>query len=70
MVEISIWISLMNLWVTVPSFSGGWTISGTPLDLSDPRILAIAQNVTFWKLSMMSMQLQMLVEPHFAVQLL
>lgn len=27
----------------VPLCSGGWTISGTPLDLSDPRILAIAE---------------------------
>jgi Protein of unknown function (DUF3675) len=23
-------------------FSGGWTITGTPLDLHDPRILAVA----------------------------
>lgn len=23
--------------------SGGWTISGTPLDLRDPRLLAIAE---------------------------
>lgn len=23
--------------------SGGWTISGTPLDLHDPRLLAIAE---------------------------
>ena len=42
MVEISIWISLTKS-LGVPSFSGGWTISGTPLDLSDPRILAIAE---------------------------
>lgn len=27
----------------VPLCSGGWTISGTPLDLSAPRILAIAE---------------------------
>lgn len=25
------------------SCSGGWTISGTPLDLRDPRLLAIAE---------------------------
>lgn len=25
------------------SFRGGWTISGTPLDLRDPRLLAIAE---------------------------
>ena len=25
------------------SSSGGWTISGTPLDLHDPRLLAIAE---------------------------
>ena len=34
---------LWNLWLMVPLCSGGWTISGTPLDLSDPRILAIAE---------------------------
>lgn len=27
----------------IPFCSGGWAISGTPLDLSDPRILAIAE---------------------------
>jgi hypothetical protein len=25
------------------SCSGGWTLSGTPLDLRDPRLLAIAE---------------------------
>nr|XP_023926724.1 uncharacterized protein LOC112038138 [Quercus suber]POE92722.1 isoform 2 of probable e3 ubiquitin ligase sud1 [Quercus suber] len=28
---------------TAINIGGGWTISGTPLDLSDPRILAIAE---------------------------
>lgn len=31
---------LNELW---PSCRGGWTISGTPLDLRDPRLLAIAE---------------------------
>ncbi|KAK1284332.1 hypothetical protein QJS10_CPB21g00641 [Acorus calamus] len=47
--------------------NGGWTIAGTPLDLNDPHLLAMAAaNVTFWNPSMTNMQLQML----FAAQLL
>lgn len=30
-------------WILDLSCSGGWTISGTPLDLRDPRLLAMAE---------------------------
>ena len=31
------------LWILDLSCRGGWTISGTPLDLRDPRLLAMAE---------------------------
>lgn len=31
------------LWAMDVSCSGGWTLSGTPLSLDDPRILSIAE---------------------------
>ena len=34
---------LFGSWVLIFSCSGGWTISGTPLDLRDPRLLAIGE---------------------------
>lgn len=44
----SVNIALLCVWTFEPNFilacshSGGWTIAGTPLDLHDPRLLAMA----------------------------
>ncbi|XP_020259610.1 uncharacterized protein LOC109836128 [Asparagus officinalis] len=60
-----------NPYETTIDISGGWTITGTPLDLCVPRTLAMAaEQRHFLEAEYQSMLLQTPLVLHFAAQLL